>query len=368
MHLHSLLIRHFRLISDTVLTLQPGIQLFLGLNAQGKTSLIEAIHFLSTSTSHRTNREEDLIQWSESVAFLRGIVQDRDEQYTIECGLEKKRKVIKIDSVPLPRVGDLYGKLRTVLFAPEDLNIVVGSPHDRRRFLDMAIAQLDPGYIPILQQFRRALHQRNHVLKRVFQRRESEVARELAVWDIPYLQNAVHVISLRIKHVKELAPLVDQYYAGLADEGPLQLSYSGGESPDEQEIHSRLKEKLERSRKVELERGSTQVGPHRDDLLLHLQGRNLSQFGSQGQRRGAALALRLAEARHCHQVVGQRPVLLIDDVVYEMDNPRRARFWQQIDPEGQLIVTATDREHLGQGLEPVRIFQVEHGTIHPSGT
>ena len=251
MHLHSLLIRHFRLISDTVLTLQPGIQLFLGLNAQGKTSLIEAIHFLSTSTSHRTNREEDLIQWSESVAFLRGIVQDRDEQYTIECGLEKKRKVIKIDSVPLPRVGDLYGKLRTVLFAPEDLNIVVGSPHDRRRFLDMAIAQLDPGYIPILQQFRRALHQRNHVLKRVFQRRESEVARELAVWDIPYLQNAVHVISLRIKHVKELAPLVDQYYAGLADEGPCYCSERIGE----QEIHSRLKKNWNTAQ-VELEQGA----------------------------------------------------------------------------------------------------------------
>ena len=143
MILSSLLARNFRVFSEINLSFEPGMQLFLGRNAQGKTSLIEAVLFLATSLSHRTHREDELIRWGETAAFLRGVTEGGEGGRVIECGLEKKRKAIKIDGKPLTRVGDLYGYLRTVLFAPEDLAIVGGGPLDRRRFLDMAIAQLE---------------------------------------------------------------------------------------------------------------------------------------------------------------------------------------------------------------------------------
>ncbi|MEW6235938.1 MAG: DNA replication/repair protein RecF [Candidatus Omnitrophota bacterium] len=363
MILSSLLVRNFRMIEEAVLTLGPGIQLFLGANAQGKTSLIEAILFLSTSTSHRTRREEELIRWGSETAFLRGEAEEESVKERIECGLEKKRKSVKIDGAALPRIGDLYGHLRTVLFAPEDLEIVAGGPQMRRRFLDMSIAQIDREYIALLQKFRRTLEQRNAVLKRLQNDPHGSGMRELAVWDRPFLEYAAQIVHRRGETVRNLGPLAEEFYAGLADDGPLGLAYPPGEEANVEDIAKRMAERLERSRMAEIERGSSQIGPHRDDPALSLKGKNLAQFGSQGQKRTAALALRLAEARLCAAKTGRRPILLIDDVVYEMDNRRRARFWERIDLDGQLIVTATSREHLGAELIPAKIFQVNDGTI-----
>ncbi len=363
MLLTSLLVRNFRMIQETSLALDSGMQLFLGLNAQGKTSLVEAVLFLSTSTSHRTRREEELIRWDEQVAFLRGVVDDGGEQRTIECGLEKQRKVIKINGVTLPRVGDLYGQLRTVLFAPEDLSIVGGSPQDRRRFLDIAIAQIDPSYIHLLQQFRHALRQRNWILKRLQKQRSAAGDKELEVWNLSFVSYAAQVIAQRTRTISQLAPYVEEYYAVLADDGPFQVGYSLHIEDDIAIIEKHLRDKLNRIQQSEIERGSSQFGPHRDDLLLILAGKNLGQFGSQGQRRAAVLALRLAQARLCRECVGSWPLLLIDDVIHEMDNNRRERFWRHIDPAGQIIVTATDREYLGAGVEPARIFKVKNGSI-----
>lgn len=362
MILSSLLVRNFRLIQEISIPLQSGMQLFLGRNAQGKTSLIEAVQFLSTSTSHRTHREDELIRWGEKAAFLRGTVEGA-ESHLLECGLEKNRKLIKIDGAPLPRVGDLYGRLRTVLFAPEDLYIVGGSPQERRRFLDMAIAQLDIQYIPLLQNYRRALRQRNQVLKQLQNRRTVAGEKELDIWDRPFWDYASQVMARRADTIRRIAPLLESHYAGLADDGPLTASYPVSPDSGAAEIRAFLQERMQRIRNAEIERGSSQAGPHRDDVILELAGKNLAQFGSQGQRRTAALALRLAQAQLDKEWAGCWPLLLIDDVVHEMDNTRRARFWERIDPSGQIIATATDRDHLGVGLEPALIFKVDHGSI-----
>ena len=365
MQISALVIRNFRLIENAVLSLTPGIQLFLGDNAQGKTSLIEAIFFLSTSTSHRTRREEELIQWNCETAYLRGTVEQHERTETLECGLERQRKQIKADEKKLPRVGDLYGRLRTVLFAPEDLQIVSGSPQERRRFLDMAIAQVKPEYIHLLQQYRRVLRQRNQALKQIQIKGSSPaLLSQVSIWNDPFIDLAAQIVQERAQALQSLSQAAENYYAGLADDGPFQLRYAAAEVGDDGSLADKLRDKLERSQQSEQERGSTQTGPHRDDLQCLLQGRPLASTGSQGQRRAAALALRLAESGYCREQTGDWPILLIDDVVYEMDNHRRTRFWQQVDTSGQLIVTATDREHLGASLEPSRVFGVSHGKIH----
>ncbi len=365
MEITSLLVRNFRMIPEIQLDLSSGIQLFLGANAQGKTSLIEAIHYLSTSTSHRTRKENELIRWNQETAYLRGDVLQQDgESLRIECGLEKQRKVIKVNGNTLERVGDLYGCLRTVLFAPEDLEIVAGSPQERRRFLDMAIAQLDRSYIPLLQKYRRVLRQRNQILKYIQAKPRESASPELAAWDEPFVELAAEIMLTRHQTLCELSPLVEKDYGFLAQEGPLNITYSIRVEDDPESLKKKMRERLEHSRAAERERGITQIGPHRDDLIFQLEGHNLSQFGSQGQKRTAALALRLAEAKFAYKKVGDRPILLIDDVVYEMDNKRRARFWEALDMQGQLIVTATGREYLGVDLRPSRTFQVNNGEIH----
>lgn len=363
MIIESLFLRNFRILSELSIQLTPGTQLFIGMNAQGKTSLIEAFLFLSTSTSHRTRREEELIKWGEKTAYLRGHLVFDDTRKKIECGLEKKRKTIKIDEIPIAKVGDLYGHFRTVLFAPEDLNIISGSPHDRRRFIDMAIAQLDPTYIPLLHQFRRALQQRNHGLKKLQKNRSVQLLSEISVWDKPFLENASLIIHRRQSLIQQLAPLINENYSQLASDGPIRLMYGSGEFKNETEIYDYLKEKIERSRNLEIERGSSQYGPHRDDLTIELAGKNISQFGSQGQRRAAALSFRLAQAQICRQITGVWPLLLIDDVIHEMDQCRRNGFWRRLDLTSQMIVTATNPEQLGEAIKPAQRFKVEHGKI-----
>ncbi|MDP8243109.1 MAG: DNA replication/repair protein RecF [Candidatus Hinthialibacter antarcticus] len=363
MYLSSLLIRNFRLIQDASLEFGPGLHLALGLNAQGKTSLIEAVVFLSTSTSHRTRKEEELIRWGDDTAFLRGVVDQNGQQETLSCGVEKKRKVVKVDDQPLPRISDLYGRLRTVLFAPEDLIIVAGSPQERRRFIDMAIAQIDSEYIPLLQQYRRLVKQRNHVLRRMQLDKRNDLTKELDVWNHPFLDAAAQVAERRGEFIDQIAPLLERFYAGLADDGPCRIEYPAAAPGDAEAIREDLAKRLERTRAKEIDRGSTQLGPHRDDAPITLDGKSLAQFGSQGQRRAASLALRLAEADNARNAVGAPPVLLIDDVVYEMDNTRRKRFWDNIDFSGQLIVTATDKDHLGATLNPTQTFEVSHGAI-----
>lgn len=363
MILTHLQIRHFRNIAQASFPLHAGLNLFEGQNAQGKTNIIEAVLFLATSLSHRTRREEELIRWGEETAYLKGSVEDGDAEVMLECGITKQRKSVKVDGAPLPKIGDLYGKLRVVLMAPEDLEIITGSPQSRRRFLDMAISQHDPKYISCLQSYKKALKQRNHLLKRLQLKRSSNPKAELAAWDQHYIQYAAQVMVRRINALRDLHPIAERLYAGLADDGPFDIHYSLELEPDEESARHYLAQKLEKSLAHDIERGSTHHGPHRDDVLCLLNGKNLNVFGSQGQRRTAALALRMAEAHWCRQITSASPLLLIDDVIYEMDNSRRKRFWDLMDTTAQVIITTTDRTQLGIRLQPSVIYQVNYGEV-----
>ncbi len=367
MILTHLQIRQFRNIAQASFPLHEGLNLFEGQNAQGKTAVIEAALFLATSLSHRTRREEELIRWGEDTAYLKGTVDDAAEEIALECGISKQKKVVKVDGVPLPKIGALYGKLRVVLMAPEDLEIITGSPQIRRRFLDMAISQLDPQYISCLQKFKKSLKQRNHLLKRLQMNRSSNPQAELAAWDMHYITHAVQVIVRRINALNELQPLAENLYAGLADDGPFSIQYSLELQPDEDAVREYLTQKLKKTLQHDVDRGSTHHGPHRDDVVCILDGRNLNIFGSQGQRRTAALALRMTEAHWCRQVTSANPLLLIDDVVYEMDNNRRKRFWDLMNTTAQVIITTTDRTQLGIRQQPSVIYQVQNGQIYSDG-
>lgn len=368
MFLASLRMRNWRNIAATDLELKPGLTIFAGPNAQGKTNILEAVHYLATASSHRTHRQEELVFWGQPAAHIRGEVISGTTSHVLECGLEHGRRLLKRDDQPLHRVGDLYGTLRVTLFAPEDLEIVSGGPQERRRFLDMTVAQMRPGYVRLLQRYRRALRQRNQVLRSMRSSIGSIRDTELDVWDASLAELGAEVVAIRQEAVSKLAPIFQDQYDALAAEGAAKIAYKTrckGESAGE--ISQSILALLRMHRRSDLERGMTAVGPHRDDFSITLEARELSTFGSQGERRTAALALRLAEAQLLAQESGEPPVLLIDDVVYEMDQDRRQRYWERIPDDYQLLVTATDHRELVATRSYGGMFHVTCGSLHPAG-
>jgi len=366
MFVATLRLRNWRNIESADLTLEPGLTVFVGANAQGKTNILEAVYYLATASSHRTRRNEDLIRWEQPAAHVRGEVAGTIN-HVLECGLERKRRILKRDGEPLSRVGDLYGTLRAAFFTPEDLEIVSGSPEQRRRFLDMAVAQVRSGYVRLLQRYKKSVRQRNEVLRSHRGGSSSALENQLQVWDMSLAKLGADIVTARTDAVNSLAPVFQEHYHGLAKEGVTDLSYQTRcEGESESELSESIVQHLQRYRQRDLERGTTTVGPHRDDLSITLDERPLAVFGSQGQRRSAALALRLAESQLLAQKTGEPPVLLIDDVLYEMDRERRRRFWERTPEEYQLLVTATDHQELAATRRCGGMFHVERGSIYPA--
>lgn len=364
MHLQRIKIRNFRNLAAVELELSPEVNLFYGSNAQGKTALLEAVGYLATSTSHRTRRDEDLIRWNEEAAYVQGVL-DGGEEKTLEFGLSREGKQVKVGGAPLKRIGDLYGQLRVVLFVPEDLEIVSGSPSERRRFIDMTLAQVEPEHILHLQKYQQVLKSRNQLLKRAQEKRLD--LEELDIWDDQLVQAALPVIESRKQAVLQLAVNLDRFYRRMTDDREqIQFFYWHSFMPDhDQSLKSNLQERLIAARDRDIQQGATSVGPHRDDLQFLLDGKELRSFGSQGQRRTTVLALRLAELEWLRSQTESHPIMLLDDVIYEMDEARRRHFFQEIDRGGQALITATEVEHLGELGGKAKLYRVSAGKVSP---
>lgn len=368
MFLRSLKVLNFRNLAHLVLAFDPGVNVLLGSNAQGKTSLLEAILFLATCTSHRTFREQELIRTGAATAYVGGeVVLPQGEITRLEVGFGAEGKQVKVDGAPLPRLGQLYGRLRVALMAPEDLEIVAGGPRLRRKFLDLAIAQCDPPHIERLQEYNRALRQRNAFLRRSDPFALDEA--ELRGWDEQLISTAVPPVLARRALAAALALEASERYRALAGSETLTLRYLPDLGPEalepDSDVAALCRRVLLAARSRDVARGQTGRGPHRDDFALEVAARPLRVYGSQGQRRTASLALRLAEAAVIARRTGQAPLLLIDDVIYEMDAGRRARFLDMIDRGAQVFVTATQLDPLGPLAERAKIFRVDGGSIAP---
>ena len=364
MYLHNFRALNFRNLEEIEIELSPGLNLLLGPNGQGKTNCLEAIHYLATATSPRTKRIDDLIRKGETTAYLKGELHNKESDPRIlEFGFGKREKNMKLDGGSLPRIADLFGHLRVVFFSPSDLNIINGPPDERRRFIDIAIAQIDPEYVRQLQNYRYILRQRNLVLRK--QAYQGIDKLELETWDQELVKAGVKVQKQRSISCENLGNFLEREYAQLTQHlEKVNLIYQSdikGETESEKtdSFKSLLEDKLDN----DLSQGSTSVGPHREDIRFLINGEDMRVFASQGQLRSAALSLRLAEIDLLDSEVGETPVLLIDDVIYEMDNARRESFLELIAREGQSIITATSPEHLQTISNRAKHFQVKSGSI-----
>jgi len=358
--LDSLLLTDLRAYATLELAVGPGPQLVWGPNAAGKTSLLEAMVVLARGVSHRTTTDSELIRWGADVARVEG--RSGDDQ--IEVALVRPgsvaaangaRKRIRVNGVAR-RAAALAERLRVVLFAPEDMLLVAGSPSLRRATIDQLAGTLIQGYAAQLATYGRALQQRNGLLRAI--RDETASREELKYWDRPFLDSGAAVVAARHELLRRLAGPLAAAHAEIAPEeaaaGALGLEYvtNAPAGPDETPYDA-LARRLQETAEKELWNGTTLIGPHRDDVAFVMGGRDLSAFASRGQQRTAILALKLAELDVVTEHDARPPLLLLDDVFSELDPDRRAHLVRRIADLPQAFVTTTTLDDLDPALRAI---------------
>ena len=311
MWIQKIALKNYRNYLTNELEFFPGLNVFIGKNAQGKTNFLEAIYFLSLTRSHRTRSDKELIHFQEKELRVSGILQRSSGTVPLEINLSSKGRVTKVNHLKQAKLSDYIGVMTVVLFAPEDLQLIKGAPSLRRKFIDIDLGQIKPIYLSDLSNYNHVLKQRNTYLK--------------------------------------TAEKVDINFLAVLDE---QLADFG----------SRVKT-LEKNRKRDIFKKNTGAGPHRDDLEFFINDMP-ANFGSQGQHRSLILSLKMAEIELIKNVTGDYPILLLDDVMSELDNYRQTELLKMIIAENvQTFITTTSLEHLSKLPEELKIFTVNQGTI-----
>ncbi|SKB07040.1 DNA replication/repair protein RecF [Aeromicrobium choanae] len=349
MHVTRLELADFRSYGSVEIELRPGPVAFVGANGQGKTNLVEAIDYLATLDSHRVSSDTPLVRAGAERAIVRAQLQREDRSALLELEITPGRSNrARVNGNPLPRVRDLVGIARTVLFSPEDLALVKGDPSDRRRFLDHLVVMRTPRFAGVKADYDRVLKQRNTLLKTAGRRSNVEIS-TLDIWDENLARTGGQLVAARLALLDALAPHATDAYrdvaAGAAAERQVvSLVYKPSvegveELRDPDDIAKALLDEIGRRRREELERGISLVGPHRDDVLLGIGDLPAKGYASHGESWSLALALRLAAFALLRED-GDDPILILDDVFAELDSDRRSRLAARVAGAEQVLVTA----------------------------
>ncbi len=355
MKVERLTLENFRNISAAQIEADSGINVFYGQNAQGKTNLLEAIWLFTGAKSFRGAKDSEFLKFG--APFCRNTIDfyAEERQQTAEMIIEKKRKV-KLNGVEQASASDLAGRFTAIVFSPKDLSVISDGPRERRRLLDMAICQLYPEYIGISREYLRAVTQRNFLLKSI---KYNDAAYDL-LEDLEEIiaQKGAKIITYRQRYIKEICKYLSEIYCGIsAHREEMVCGYETAASED----IGQFKEALRQARREDLKTYTTSVGPHRDDLAVQIDGLAARTYGSQGQRRSAALALKLAEAEVINSITGERPVALLDDVMSELDEKRQNYILNHI-KNWQVFITCCEL-HSVDRLQKGKAFYVQNGQI-----
>ena len=370
MYLERLELTDFRNYETLRLDCERRLGILVGQNAQGKTNVLEAVLLLALGRSPRTSRDSELVRWGCQSAVVRGEVRRAArEPVIVSVGLRADgSKQVKVDGEPRRRLADAVGEINVVLFGPEGLKLVSGGPGERRAYLNGCLGQTSRAYLDALAAYKGILRQRNGLLRQA-QHRPIDVEL-LGAYDDQFAAAAASLMVHRGAQVKLLADEAARVHEGLSGgREALAVTYQPSVRcplDSESEVTQAVGEKLIARRDEALRRGVTTLGPHRDDLEVSLDGREARTFGSQGQQRTAALALKIAELRVVAEAIGEPPLLLLDDVLSELDPLRRAAVMALVDEADQVLVTCADAELFDSALRSeAQIWQVRGGTMVP---
>lgn len=359
MRIKKLFLKNFRNYADEQFDFTDGLNVLYGRNAQGKTNCAEAVFYLCTGTSPRAKRERQLIKNGESVSTVSAVCEGRYGETVVSARLTENGRELTVNGNKIARNADLLGNVTAVFFSPRELRLIQDGPDERRRFLNISISQLSRAYYTALLRYNKILEQRNNLLKN----RDLQLVYDtLPVWDEQLCRYAAVVAFRRGEYIRKLAPLAAEAHAYLTDGAErLELSPERKYKGDEEQLKKRLYDELSANYDRDIRLGFTASGPHRDDLEITVNGADAKAYASQGQTRTAALSVKLAEVEIFRAECGESPILILDDVMSELDLPRRKKL---VEKTGglQTILTCTHAERVLYGRQTNKI-RIEGGAV-----
>lgn len=356
MHISSITLKNFRNYSDESISFSPFTNVIYGNNAQGKTNILEALYLFSQGRSHRAKTDRELIKFGADEARLSVKFSGADRDYNAVMSIFKNgKKSVSVNHVQLSKLSMLMSYLNIVMFSPEDLNLIKGSPAQRRRFIDSAVSQLYPKYLMSLVDYRRALLQKSSLLKN---RRRADRTM-ISVWNEQLAQNGALIMEYRREFISLLNGFAAEIQKEISSE-TLELSYAPSVRSSDTSAKG-IMEYLEARAQREAELATALFGVQRDDIHVKVNGADARIYGSQGQQRTVTLAMKMAQADYIHSVKGEYPVLLLDDIMSELDITRRTYLAEKV-RDKQVFITSTDTDLQGS-TDNTKLLRVQSGKI-----
>ena len=359
MYIKKLTLKGFRNYENAELEFSPLTNMIYGNNAQGKTNILEAVYLFAQGRSHRAKTDKELVRFGDEFARLSIDFADAQRSYNGQMQIMKNgRKAVSVNHVHITKLSRLMNYLNVVMFSPEDLNIVKGSPNVRRRFIDSSLSQLYPSYMSALMEYNKVLNQKNSLLKMLRScGRASDPT--LSVWNEQLAETGARIMSTRIEFVRCINESARTIQSEISGEH-LKIVYHPSfklEDIGKNMIYDYLEQRSRR----EVEMGSAQYGIQRDDLEIFVNDREAKLFGSQGQQRTAALSMKIAQSEYIKEIKGEYPVLLLDDIMSELDINRRMYLSERI-RDKQVLITSTDTD-LTDEMTDTKLFHIDNGTV-----
>ena len=353
MYIEKIRLQNFRNYENLEIDLNKNIKIIYGENAQGKTNIIESIFLCAFGKSFRTSKEKEMIKFNEEKSLIEAFYQkkDRDGKIKIELG---NKKQISLNGIKIKKLSELLGNINIVIFTPEDINILRDGPVKRRRFLDMMIGQLRPNYVYNLNMYTKTIEQRNNYLRQI--KEENKPEEMLEIWDEKLAEYGEKVYIYRKEFIEKIYNKINEIHGNITDnKETLKIEFIS--NCDNKENYLKL---LKERRKLDIIKGFTTKGIHRDDFVIYINGKEVNIYGSQGQNRTVVLSLKIAELNVIYEEIGEYPILLLDDFMSELDEVRRKNFLNNI-KNTQVILTCTEKIDLPE-IE-YNLYNIRKGEI-----
>ena len=356
MIIKSIELNNFRNYEVANIEFDKNINILYGDNAQGKTNLLEACYYSAISKSFKSNKDKEIIRFGQDYLSIKTIIDKNDREYAIDISINNNKKTIKVDNVKINKTSDLLGLLNVILFSPEDLNIIKNGPSERRRFFDNEISQIDRIYLSDLINYNKVLNNRNKLLRDIAF--DNSIKDILDVWDMQLVEYGKKIIKRRREFIDELKYYVkDKHFKISGGKEELIINYE----PSIDDMF--FEDELINNREKDLKYAQTSVGPHRDDISFKIDGIDIRKFGSQGQKRCSALSLKLSEIDIVSNIIKDKPVLLLDDVLSELDSNRQKFLLESIS-DIQTIITCTGLDDfVNNRFDVNKVFNIVDGTV-----
>ena len=353
MYIERIKLQNFRNYKELEINLNKKINIIYGDNAQGKTNILESIFLCSFGKSFRTTKEKEMIKFNENKTLVELFFQKKDREGKIKIEIGQKKQ-IAINGIKIKKLSELLGNLNIVLFTPDDINILRNGPANRRKFLDMMIGQLRPSYVYNLNMYLKTIEQRNNYLRQI--REENKPESMLDIWDEKLAEYGELIYNYRKSFIEKILNKINDIHSKITDsKEELKIEYTSNCSNKAEYIKL-----LNSRRKLDIIKGFTTKGVHRDDFMIYINGKEVNIYGSQGQNRTVVLSLKLAELNVIYEEIGEYPILLLDDFMSELDEKRRANFLNNIE-NTQVILTGTEKIDL-PNLE-YNLYNIKKGEI-----